>query len=111
MNTNDSNNWISLRDFVDERFAAVEKSTNLMREVVERRMEAMNGLQAQLNEQSKRFVSRDEHDVLANQIQLLMQYKAGLESKASQMSFYVTFLIAVLSLLLGALGLILKFNG
>jgi len=34
MTENDRNAYVSLRDFVDERFAAVEKSTNLMRDVV-----------------------------------------------------------------------------
>lgn len=111
MTNEDRSMYVSLRDYVDERFAATEKTTQLMRDVMDHRLETMNEFREQLSNQAHTFVTHTENNRTIEDIKVLREYKAGLESKASQSSVNVAFAVAVLSLLVSLVGLILKLRG
>jgi len=103
--------YVSLKEYVDSKLVAIEKSTALVKEALDHRLTETNRVREQLREQAGTFVTRVEHDRLVDDINELKQYRASLEGKASQFSFYVTFLIALLGLLIAMASMILKLHG
>lgn len=104
--------WVSLKTYVDARFAAEEKAKDLWRETVNSRLEVANGIRAQFNDHFSKTVPRGEwslaHDRLVDDIRQLREDKARLEGKASQTSFLVVLVISLLGLALAAASLVLR---
>ena len=59
-NCNDKTGEISMRDYVDTRFNAIEKATDLFKETLESRLEHMNEFRAQIKDQVATFPTRQE---------------------------------------------------
>jgi hypothetical protein len=88
---------ISLREYVDEKLKALEQARIMAFSELERRLENMNEFRAQLNDQAKTFVTKNEHqimfehvtkhlDLINTDIRLLREFRALMEGKASQES-------------------------
>jgi len=102
---------VSLKEYVDDKFLALEKSLTLARTDMDRRLEGMNEFRDQLNRQAATFVTRDTCSISSEKreadIRMLRESRATLEGKASQQSVYVTLALSFLSLLFGAISLVL----
>jgi len=99
---------VTMRDYVDERFAAMEKSTALMREVMEHRLLGMNEFREQLQMQAQSFITRIEYEQIREQIRSLEMSRAEITGKADQRSVQITLLISVMALVIGIIGIILR---
>jgi len=126
-----NNNTISLRDFIESKFKdleiaravqekateqtrlAQEKATEQSRFMLEKRLDTMNEFRNQLKDQAGTFLPRTEFDIQHSKVQedirILRESKATLEGKASQISVNIAIIIAVCGLIIGIIGLCLKF--
>ena len=100
-----------LREYVDVRLASIEQATMLARNSMNLRLDSMNEFRAALKDTIARQVSREELAVIVERFRMdiddLKQYRATMDGKASQSSVNVTLVIAVLSLVLGAVKLLM----
>jgi len=98
---------------LDIRLAAVDERTILSASTLEKRMEGMNEFRGQLKDQSGTFITRVEwtsyKERLDADIRDLREDRALAAGKASQQSVNVASLIAVGSLLLGVIGIVIRF--
>jgi hypothetical protein len=101
-------NMVTLKEYIDHRFASLEKTTNLVREDLDHRLAETNRVREQLREQAATFITRTDHDKLAAEVSGLREYRASLEGKASQMQVNVAFLVGLIGLLLSLAGLLLR---
>jgi hypothetical protein len=115
----------ALEIYIDIRFTNVEKATTVALLGVEKatslaldgvkrandvekaamdiRLEAMNKFREALTDQTKRYITRDEHEQLVKQVEELRLFRASLEGVASQKSVYIAYVIAIIGILIGAL--------
>lgn len=100
---------VSWRDYVDMRIAALEQATVLAAGEMRERLAGMNEFRETLRDQATRFVTRTELEVLERDIRDLQKSRDVLAGKASQQSVNVALVISALGLILGVLGLIVKF--
>jgi len=110
-----SGEFVTLRDYIDTRLRAIEQSTDLTREGLERRLEAMNEIRNALKDQNQTFMTRAEykpaHDRIVADIQSLRESRALLEGKASQGALNTTLAISIISLIIGLVSLVMRFLG
>ena len=102
---NNARTLVSLKEYVDVRLAALEKSAELSCAATDRRLANMNEFREALRDQAGQMATRKELEALEDKIELrlrpLQDYKTVADAKASQKSVDVALLIAVASLLLG----------
>ena len=105
----------ALERLINERFTHLEKSTEIARQSMEKRLESMNEIRGALRDQGATAFTRSEHELyrekIAGEILMLRESKALLEGKASQISVNVTLAISILSLILAGAGVLLKLGG
>ena len=86
------------------RHKNVVASTTLARENLERRLEGMNEFRQTLKDVNSTFITRTEYqaqlDKLIEDVKLLREAKANLEGKASMGSVYVSYVIAIIALVI-----------
>ena len=103
---------ISLKDFILEKFKALEKSTESARSAMEKRLDGMNEFRETLKDQAAKFVTRSELEILLERInedvRILRESKAMIEGKASQFSLNVTMSIALCSLIISIVGMFIR---
>jgi hypothetical protein len=104
-------NLVSLKEFILEKFVALEKQTLLVQISLEKRLDGMNEFRDALKDQQRLFVPRTEHDKVLEDIRSLRESRSMLEGKASQLSVNIAIVLAVAGLLIGVLGLILRLRG
>jgi len=101
---------VSLKEHIESRLASLEKATELARFQMEKRLEGMNEVRAQLKEQAAQFISRAEydskHERLITEIRDLRESRAELQGKASQKSLNITLGVAIISLVIALVGLV-----
>ena len=100
----------ALEKRTDERFQDNIRQIANAAVLLEKRLDAMNEFRNTLKDQASSFFTRKEHEaylkVVDADIRELREYKAMLNGKASQTHMTITFVIACLSLLVAAVGLI-----
>ena len=104
----------SLKLYFEARFKAEERSIELAKADMDRRMDAANRLREQIDKQNEdnskalsNYVNRTEHDYVLKAIQEIKETLAKAEGKASQSSVTTVTFMAIASLLLGSIGLII----
>jgi len=104
--------FVSLREYLESRIAAVEKAIEVANQAMQARLAAMNEFRDTLKDQAGRFVTRDELDSkvynLNEQLKSLQYFKAQLEGKASQTQANIILLISVVSLAVSVIGLLTR---
>lgn len=99
--------------------AAADRAVNKAETASEKRFEGINEFRGALSDQQKTLVTRTEIDLLSKtlnekldifnkEIAGLRESRALLEGKASQNSVFISYVISVVGVILGILGLILK---
>jgi len=95
---------VSLRAYVDMRFAEAEKAMIQAREQMAHRLDTMNQFREALKDQAAQMVTRRELlaelTPLKTELQELRDFRITLQAKASQQSVYITLLIALAGLIL-----------
>lgn len=110
--------YISVKDYVDSRFSAIQDATKSARDSMERRLDGMNEFRASLKDQADRFVGREEHSVIINKLDERIKIhdsdlksleitRAVVEGKASQTSVTVTFIFALLGVFISTASLVI----
>ena len=103
---------VSLKEHFDTRLKAIEKSTDLSANTLEKRLEGMNEFRDTLRDQASRFVTRDELEVRTSvnrdAIAELRTFKDRLEGKASASSVYIAYGISLVGLVLSIIGILMK---
>lgn len=103
---------VSLREYLEVRLKALEDKVNKSETVLGIRLDSMNEFRGALSDQLRTFMPRTEymarHEKLEQDIQLLREFKATIDSKASQSSLLIAYAISLISLIVGIWGLIEK---
>ena len=110
---------ISLKEFMLEKFSNLEKSTELARLSMEKRLEGMNEFRDTLRDQASKFITRAELNVMVSKfdqeiarliadIRILRESDAKKEGKASQLSTNIALLIAIIGILISIFNLLIK---
>lgn len=123
-NNNDKNRNISfkeyfdtrfneLKNYMDVKFNSIEKSTCLAQETLNARLESMNEFRNSLKDQTSNYITRVEHEALISKydtdIRILREAKAEATGKASQQSVNVVTTIAIIGVIIGFIGILIKF--
>jgi len=123
--------YVSLRDYIDTRFAAVDKASNLALGTLETRLTSMNEFRGELKDQATTFATKTEVQLLRDaafthvtkaefiiwkdrideDIRSLRESRSLLEGKASQSSVNISLLIGIIGLILAFVSIILRFFG
>lgn len=85
---------LSLREYVDmrleeldkrysNRFVSQEMAIGKAEDSLRERLASMNEFRAAMNDQSKHFITRAEHDKLDNELRVLQRDKANLDGRIS----------------------------
>jgi hypothetical protein len=98
---------VSWRDYTDARLCALEKATSLNAGAMEKRLDNL----AKPNGFMPRGEYTAEHMKVVADINDLREFRARLEGKASQVSVMLTLAVAVIGIILSALGLWRKTGG
>jgi len=101
-----------LRDLINAKLNAIEKSTILAADVLNSRLAGMNEFREALKAQSQTFVTRSELEAMKagfdKDIRILMTFMSEQKGKASQSSVTITMAISVGALLLSLAKLFIK---
>ncbi len=102
---------ISLRDYFDTKIESIKTATDLAREGMEKRLEGMNEFRNSLKDQSNSFIPRSEINIIINKInddiRGLREFRSALEGKASSTSVYISYIIAILGIIIGIIGILM----
>jgi hypothetical protein len=106
---------ITLREYVDSRFSSLDKSIELARQQMEKRLDGMNEIREALRVQAGRFVTKDEclpiKAQLLDEVRALREFRVEMKSKADQQSVNIAIAVAVVSATLACFGLLLRAFG
>lgn len=115
--------YVTLRSYFEDKFTAADKALvlalqslmvrldgtdkahDIYRQALEKRLEIMNEFRGALQDQSKTYIGRPEHDSVVADIRSLRESRAEMEGKASTMSVVIAYAISIISLFLAALAL------
>ena len=97
---------VSLKEYFESKFAALDKANALAYQTLEKRLEGMNEFREALRDQTKNFITRVEHDVLCKEVQELKEFRSELKGKASQNSVTIAWILSGLGLAIGIAGLV-----
>ena len=108
---------VTLREYIEARLSAHEKAQDealkLARDILDVRLEGMNGVKADMLRMENSFMTRNEyeakHDILQRQVDVLRIESAKLEGKASQSALDKTMWIAIIGLVIGIIGAVHSF--
>jgi len=116
----DYQDGVSLRDFLCNKISNLEQKMELTFKLnqsaidkaessMNARLESMNEFRDTLRDQNKTFITKSEHEYLEKQIVDLQLSKAELAGKATQSSVNISYIIAILSILISVVSLIVIF--
>lgn len=100
---------VSLREYVDMRFNAMDTATALARENSKRELEKMNEVRAQLEAQRGTFATVEGLDALKDKVEELRRGGAGRDGRREGAQPYLDVALKVL-LLIAAAYIALKFK-
>lgn len=107
-----------LKNYMDVKFSAMEKSTCLAQDNLNTRLESMNEFRNSLKDQTAHYVTRAEHNSLAIKYELEVKnlqksidenklYISEQKGKASVQSVYMAYVFAVVGMIIGIIGLLI----
>ena len=116
----DYQDGVSLRDFLCNKISNLDQKMELTFKLnqsaidkaessMNARLESMNEFRDTLRDQNKTFITKSEHEYLEKQIVDLQLSKAELAGKATQSSVNISYIIAILSILISVVSLIVIF--
>lgn len=101
---------VSLKEHFEVRIAALERATSVASEAMDKRLDGMNEFRDTLRDQASRFITEKEVisqlDAIKAQINALEKFQAIIESKASMNAVYLSYLIGIVGLIIGIVGLL-----
>lgn len=107
------NNLVSLKEYIDTRFEAMEKAVTIANATMDKRLEGMNEFRSSLKDASALYFTRAEHQAYLEKvdadIRVLRESKAALEGKASAKSVIFATIIAVIGITLSVASLFHSF--
>ena len=103
---------VSLKDYIDYRFTAVQSALDKSEEAIGKRLDGMNEFRATLKDQAGTFVTRDELTLLLKPVKadlkLLCKAADIASGKASQNAVYFTAALALAGLVMGLIHFFIK---
>lgn len=103
---------VSLKEYVNVRFREQNKAVALAQKILDSRLESMNEFREDFRQQAAQFMTRREFQLfqerVSEDIRSLRESRATSQGKASQLSVNITFLIALLGLIVGVVRFFLK---
>ena len=103
--------YVSLRDHMESRIEAVEKSIEVADKTMQSRLATMNEFREALRDQAGKFITREEMnakiDIICAKVEVLEKYQNTMEGKASQSQTNLALIFSLIGTLLGIAGLIL----
>jgi len=85
---------------LEEKLASAGKELTLAREALNERLQGMNEFRAALTDQAATFITRQEYNILANEIRDLREFKVAVQSKASLSMVYISWLISFFAIII-----------
>jgi hypothetical protein len=102
---------VQVEKAIDAKFCALEKSTQIIAASLEKRLDGMNEFRDTLRDQAGRFFTRDEHEayikVVDVDLRSLRESRARIEGSATHGSVMIASGVAVLGLMLAAIGIVM----
>jgi hypothetical protein len=120
----DNDSIVSLREYVDFRFAAIKEKSDVQAESIktateilarqlDKRLESMNEFRESLRDQNSTFLRKEEYDTrhgaMEFRISALEISKAELCGKASQSSVNITTALAVFSIFISIVSVMVHY--
>ena len=109
---------VSYKEYVNEKFSALEKAVDLAKNSMEKRLEGMNEFRETLKDQTATFMTRKEMEIIfANinaDLRTLQESKAKLEGKADQGMVNVSLTFSILGFIIAlssSIFSLLRFKG
>jgi hypothetical protein len=94
------------------RYVSIEKATEIAKQTADKRLDGMNEFRDSLKDQNENFVRKTEYQSeilrLQDDVKILRESKSFLEGKASITSVYVSYLIALLALIISIIQIFIK---
>jgi hypothetical protein len=107
-----SKEWIvSKFDNVTIRLDSIDKANDVAYTALDKRLESMNEFRQALKDQAGTFVTRPEHDMVLVDVRSLRESRAEMEGKASLMSVYIAWSLAILGIIVSIIDLLLRGGG
>ncbi len=105
----DQRDIVPLREYMEEKFRALDKATTLMQETINARLDANNEWRDESKQRTTLMVTKDEFILwqsrVVEDIRYLRESKATLEGKASQTSVFISYLLSVIGIFLAVVGM------
>jgi SUMO ligase MMS21 Smc5/6 complex component len=103
---------ITLKEFVLDKIASLEKATAIALAANEKRLDSMNEIRGQMKDQTATYVTKATYDgfkeTINNSIADLRESRAELKGRASQSSVTIGY---ILTIILFLINIVLKFVG
>lgn len=101
-----------LRNYIDIKFNAMDKASCLAQENLNTRLEHLNEFRDSLKDQTANYVTLAEYNSTKIQrdsdIRMLREANAEMKGKASQQSVIAAYVIAIVGIIIGVIGLLMK---
>jgi len=105
----------SLKEYVETRLEAIEKSTESAATSLEKRLDSMNEFRQQLKDQANTMLARAEfqvqHERVCEDVKGLRESRAELSGKADQSSVNWATAMAVVAIVIAAVAVVAGFMG
>lgn len=103
---------VSLRDYVDVRFEAVDEKIMTAGAVLNTRLESMNEFRSAITDQARTFMTKSEylanHRYLEDDVKELSAFMSRTKAGATQNQVLIAYALAVIGMLVGIVGHFLK---
>ena len=80
---------------VEEQLVSIDKALGLAHCQMEKRLDGMNEFRQALKDQASEFITKNEYKRTVEDIRELRESRAELKGKASQLSVYIAWLLAI----------------
>jgi hypothetical protein len=106
-----SKEWLELKfksveELVETKLKAIEEARRLALSSMEKRLDGMNEFRQSLNDMRSSYITREtydsRHEAIMKEVDELRLFRAAIDSKASQNSVYISYVVSALAII-GAL--------
>jgi hypothetical protein len=98
-----SQEYNRLKELLESRISALEKSITVAYAAMERRLEGMNEFRESLKDQTARFVTKDEFNRLQDEVKTLTAFKNTVQGRNS-----IAIFIALAGLIVAIIAIFIK---
>ena len=102
---------VTLRDYMEARLEAIVATAKAAEKTLNIRLEAMNEFRDQISKERMEYLPRKEHEqihaIMSEDIRMLRESKASADGKASMGAVYLSYAIAFVGILFGAINLVI----